>query len=168
MSSCRQLLRPTLPDRSTREVTALLGRKYLMGSLQKLAADAEATGSGVVVLLALELGDQLLRRDEPEGVFDDVLDVMPVDRGVLELVNEDSDPRPEDPGRAGSRRKEDKRVSRHQFFLAPGWRWAPDRYSAVAGEVGTVEVADGAFVAEEEARGSVAEALVDLWQRECD
>lgn len=70
-------------------------------------------GSLIASFSTFEFGKQLLRRDEPEGVLDHILHIVPVDGGAPSIVEEDSDPISENPSRTGSRREENERVSRY-------------------------------------------------------
>ncbi len=53
--------------------------------------------SPIAGLSTFEFDDQLLRRDEPEGILHDVGNILPVDLRTFSVVKEDADPVLEDP-----------------------------------------------------------------------
>jgi hypothetical protein len=114
-----------------------------------------------------QLRDELLGRDQTEGLFDDRRDLTPVDLVVAGEIQEHSHPVRE---RAAGRRRRTEEACRfgaHQLLLhAPSSR-APQRRAAITAMV-VVDVPQRPRSPDEEARRAVTPTLRHLWQRERD
>src|ERR687898_721178 len=134
--------------------------------LDLLAVDADEvqrpTRSAVV-----EFVGERLRRDRPEGVFDDAGDLVPIDAVVAIGVEVDAEPSGDHARRRGGRMEEPVWFAGRQVGGHARRGGAPQRDAAVAAVV-VVEVAQRPLALHEEARLAVADALSDARQGQCD
>ena len=112
----------------------------------------------------VQLGDELLGSDCPEGVFDNGGDLVPINAVLTCCVEVHPEPAREGSRRRDGRLEEPLGFGAYQLLWHTGGSRAPQRDPFIA-VVMVVVIAQRAPVANKETRGAVATSLADLRQR---